>query len=142
MPSKEKSTDKKTKEPVSLMDHLGAFLRANFGKVTGEGGYRFSYKKTAFQATFNNDGFYISICLAEYYEHVEEVLKGIKTINKGLDKKLLARMMERDAYIGVEAVARPKNYSDKLAMQMIEDIITVKDMPEVKAFVEQYGEAD
>lgn len=121
-----------------LEKRLAKFLKKNYKNVSDDG--RFTYKKTDFQAVFNNDGFYIAICLDEYYDHVNAVLKGIKTINRSLDKSLLARVMERDAYIGVEAVAKPSKYSDELAKQMIEDIITVKNLPEVKAFVEKYGE--
>ncbi len=122
----------------ALEVRLAAFLKANYTDVT-DSGY-FNYKGTNFQAVFNDDGFLISMGIAEYYDNVDAVLKGISTINKGLDKKLLARMMERDAYFGVEAVVSPARYSEELAKQMIEDIITVKELPKVVTFSEKYGE--
>jgi predicted transcriptional regulator len=138
MESKELLPKVKTIESKEL---LAKFLKKNYKEFSAESDewFRFSYKKTGFQGGFNNDGFCISIGLADYYDHVNAVLKSIKTINRGLDKSLLARMNEEDAVIGIEAVVNPKKYSDELAKQMIEDIITVKNLPEVKAMVAIYG---
>lgn len=127
-----------------LEERLNAFLGKNYEGFSDDG--RFAYKGSDFQAVFNDDGLHISISLAEFLayetEEINALYDAMEKLNSSLDKSLRAKVAESDAYIYVQAIADPDNYSDSLVKKMIDDIITVRDLSAVKDLVDEYGEEE